>query len=613
MTFVVCQSQNQDSLIRLIRPNVCDTSQIQLLNVVAQGYMETNAEKGLMYANDAIRRAGKIHDQAGLSNASNIKGVCYDVIGNYDSALFYYKQALRTSPVKSDDPLLAGIYSNIGLVYWNIDQYPQALSYFHTARKLVEKSKNTRFLAIILSNTGLIYHDIKDYPQSNIYFQKAIAIYQADKDTIGSIGSIINLAINYFETRKYDACEALFEQYASYIDRMDEYTKSEFLVNKATLEINTRLKTTTEKDLTEALRLKRQIGHSLGVAYVLIQFSEYYHLKGDIQQSIHYCYQALSLTEELKSLKKLGPVYDNLFLNYSMLHEKDSARKYRELYTAVIDTMFAEARAKAISREQVAFKTLEKEKENLELLHENSIIRFRNQLIIVCSLSLLCLLVLSFWFVSRIRKQRARLKQKEIADQIVFETEQLERERIARDLHDSVGQKLAVVKMKLSMNQPGKDSTVELLDQAIADVRTASHNLLPEDLRRGLVSAVEEIIDQINYAKIGIKAELSAPLELRQRTLPKQTELYLYRIIQEIINNALKYAKASNIHINMELGVKKLNVVLSDDGVGMPNQESEMKGIGLKNIKARIGQLKGTVDIVSKAGKGTRFIIDVPL
>jgi|GEM_PF-1844069 len=609
----VSQAQNTDSLIRLIRPAINDTGQVILLNTVAYNLMETNPAKGLGYAGQALAKSRKLNYGSGTSNASNILGVCYDVMGNYDSSLFYYKQALSSTPVRSHESFLAGVYSNIGLVYWNLDNYTEALENFNKAKHLVEQTKNKKNLAAILWNTGLIYHDVKDFEQSNAFFRQAIAAYQQQNDTLGSIGAVLNLAINYFETRRYAECEELFRRYTPYMSRMDDYTRSEFLVNKATLEINTTLTATTEKELEEALRLKQQIGHALGVANVLIQLSEYYNRKGDFQASNRYCYKALALTEELKSLKKLGSVYDNLFFNYSLLGQKDSARKYRQLYTTVIDTMFAEAKAQAFSREQVAFKTFEKEKENLALINENNRIRLKNQLIVFSAIFLLCLLALSFWFYSRIKKQKALARQKEATGQLIFETEQAERERIARDLHDSVGQKLSVVKMKLSMSGSDPASAGELLDQAIADVRTASHNLMPEDLRKGLINAIEEITEQINYTRKDTRVQLSAGEALRNQAFPRQTELYLYRIVQEIVSNALRYAQAKNIHIGMDLEKHYLKLVLSDDGIGLPAEADKTEGIGLRNIRARIEQLKGRIQVISAPQEGTRFIITVPL
>lgn len=156
-------------------------------------------------------------------------------------------------------------------------------------------------------------------------------------------------------------------------------------------------------------------------------------------------------------------------------------------------------------------------------------------------------------------------------------------------------------------------SAGELLDQAITDVRTASHNLMPEDLKKGLVTAVEEIVDQINYSKRGTKVKLEVNEELRNEGLPKQTQLYLYRIVQEIISNALKYARAENIHISMELKKRQLKLVLSDDGIGLPEGTQITEGIGLRNIRARIGQMKGTLEIISKPQRGTTFSINISL
>ncbi len=607
-------SQKTDSLIRLIRPAFMDTSQVHLLNKIAFNLMETDPERGLTYADAALAKSKKINYHSGSSHACNIKGVCYDVLGNYDSSLYYYKQALTIVPVKSNEAFLASVYSNIGLVYWNLDQYTGALENFNKAKHLVEQTSNKAFLAAILNNTGLIYHDVKDYPQSNACFEKAVSVYQQQKDTLGSIGTVMNLAINYFETKRYAECDALFRRYMPYINQLDDYSKSEFLVNKATLDINTRLTVTTEKDLDESLRLKKQIGHSLGVANVLIQFSELYHQKGDFRKANRYCYEALALSEELRALKKLGQVYDNLFFNYAVLNNNDSAQKYRKLYTALNDTMFAEAKVRAFSREQVAFKTFEKEKENLSLLHENNGIRFKNQLITFSAVFAICLLLISFWFYSRIKKHKSLVKQKETYQQLIFETEQAERARIARDLHDSVGQKLSVVKMKLSLHEQGTaNQAIALLDEAINDVRTVSHDLFPQELEKGLFVALEEMVEQINYTSATTKVGLSLSDTLAASGLSKQTELYVYRIIQEIVNNALKHAQAKNIRLHVAKQKGQLNLVLSDDGIGMPDEMHHMGGMGLKNIRARIAQLKGKLRISSQPKQGTTFAIDIPL
>lgn len=226
----------------------------------------------------------------------------------------------------------------------------------------------------------------------------------------------------------------------------------------------------------------------------------------------------------------------------------------------------------------------------------------------------MCLLALSAWFYSRIKKQKNLVTQKETAQRLIFETEQAERARISRDLHDSVGQKLSVVKMQMSLTQAGITAqTIELLDKAIHDIRTVSHDMFPQELEKGLHVALEEMAEQVNFTSASTRVSLSLDGGLALRRLSAQAELYLYRIIQEIVNNAIKHAKAKHIHIRIEVRGEQLHIAVSDDGIGMTEGADQSSGIGLKNIKARVGHLKGILEITSKPGQGTSFAIDMPL
>ncbi|MFO0434537.1 MAG: sensor histidine kinase, partial [Sphingobacteriaceae bacterium] len=147
----------------------------------------------------------------------------------------------------------------------------------------------------------------------------------------------------------------------------------------------------------------------------------------------------------------------------------------------------------------------------------------------------------------------------------------------------------------------------------IQDIRSVSHNLLPIDLKKGLTIALEELVDQINFTSVLTKIEMTITSEFKALALSQQTTLYIYRIVQEIINNSLKYAQAKNIHINMDYKKNQILLLLSDDGIGFNiNDTIKSEGIGLKNIKNRVEQLKGTIEIGSSQNKGTIFTIRIP-
>lgn len=606
------QSTKLDSLKKL-STNTSDTHQVRIWNEIALQSMESQPTEGIKYADMAIAQSKKLHYVYGLNYGKNIKGICYDVLGKYDSALYYYQQALDI-PLKGNEKFVGGVYSNIGLIYWNTDDYVRALQAFNRAIHILEPTNNYAFKSNAYNNMGLIYHDIKDYPQSNAYFTKAIQLGLAQKDTISILVTVINLAINYFDAKQYNEGKKILDKYEKYFPQLDEYGQSEYYLTKAALEINTQITTQTENYLQKALAIKEKIGHTLGVASVYISLSDFYQKKKEYIKSNQACYHALKYTEELKSLKKLQQVYQTLFINYLELNQKDSTQKYSTLYNQTTEAIFSEARAKAFSKEQIAFKTFEKEKENLALTIENNKIQARNKLIIFSSVALLAiagLVLAGLWYY---KKEKTLKEHREIIQQAVAETELMERERIARDLHDGVGQKLSVVKMQLSLKDTNIPATSKLLDDAIQDVREVSHNLLPHDLNKGLIPALEAMSQQINSASHTFKINLEINPKVRQLYIDKQHTILIYRMMQELIQNAIKYSEAKNININMDSENKMLKLILSDDGIGFdPKKLSHHSGIGIKNISERISQLIGSIQLTSDIGKGTQYNISIPL
>jgi signal transduction histidine kinase len=207
--------------------------------------------------------------------------------------------------------------------------------------------------------------------------------------------------------------------------------------------------------------------------------------------------------------------------------------------------------------------------------------------------------------------------------QAILEAEEKERRRIAQDLHDGVGQLLSAAKLNLS-NLDSKITTqteeqklaiqnaLSLVDDSVKEVRAVSHNMMPNTLiKLGLASAVREFI-----TKLGKAPTLKVDLEIvgLDTRLDNQVETVLYRVIQEIVNNIIKHAKASQISMQLIRHETELNIMIEDNGVGFDtNQLDDFEAIGLKGIKTRIEFLNGSVHFDSYIGRGTTVIIDIPL
>lgn len=191
-----------------------------------------------------------------------------------------------------------------------------------------------------------------------------------------------------------------------------------------------------------------------------------------------------------------------------------------------------------------------------------------------------------------------------------------ERRRIARDLHDELGAALSMTRMHLVQTEqqlPEHSERLQnvrsMIEQAMASLRRISYELTPPQLENfGLLKTLESTAGSIN--RIGnLQVDVSGPAVFVRSTLA--TELTLFRVCLELINNTLRHANAQNAWIVLDTTGQKLNVHYRDDGKGFI-PDTGKKGIGLKSMETRIQSLNGKFDMLSAPGKGIEVHIEVP-
>lgn len=192
------------------------------------------------------------------------------------------------------------------------------------------------------------------------------------------------------------------------------------------------------------------------------------------------------------------------------------------------------------------------------------------------------------------------------ASQAVLKGEEQERQRIAQDLHDSMGGMLANIRMYISSLELDESSyLLEKIDKSIAEMRRISRNLMPETLKNlGLEIALKELCESMTHNHLYIQFEAFNVSE----TIPFQTQLTFYRIAQEGISNVIKYAQANNVIVQISQTENLLNLIIEDDGIGF-NSSDVTYGLGIKNIENRVALINGTVEIESQKGQGTTINI----
>ncbi len=214
------------------------------------------------------------------------------------------------------------------------------------------------------------------------------------------------------------------------------------------------------------------------------------------------------------------------------------------------------------------------------------------------------------------RKIKLSYKDRIFTESLIAENE---RARIAADLHDELGSSLAAIKLYLeciepynTMQRDGIAATAAYIDTAVNKIREISNNLTPKALQRSdFFTAARHFCETTaRNARIQLRFHYGDG----PQSIIKDKEIHLYRIIQEIITNAVRHAKPSHIDISLHIRTKQLYMAISDDGCGFDKEHAKTAtGSGLHNIVNRVHLLKGTIYLDTEPGLGTEYTIQIPI
>ena len=202
----------------------------------------------------------------------------------------------------------------------------------------------------------------------------------------------------------------------------------------------------------------------------------------------------------------------------------------------------------------------------------------------------------------------------------IIKTQEEERNRVASDLHDSIGQQISALKFYFDSIQKQKDEklriqllkkTEALIDNVSDEIRNICFQLMPRSVEKfGIGQSIKQLADLIHFST-GIKFDVK--IEEKTNKLDHNVSMSVYRVIQEFVNNSIKHAKCKNIGIHLSIKPKLLTLTMTDDGIGFTNDASLKKGNGIDNINLRIKYLKGELDFNPEKNKGVKLNIAIPL
>lgn len=545
---------------------------------------------------------------------------------NFDSTILVGDKALTIARGNTDSVSVAEIKRHIGVASYFKGNYDVAARNFIESISIFEKNKQPEKLANAYNDLAKLYRKTRDLDRALENYNKADLLFRQLKDTAG-ISMILNESGVVFEYRE-DFAEALNRYRRSMelaVKRGDSLSVSYSLSNIAGVYVIQQNYKAAEYNLLRALNIRKELKDSFAIALTYSDLGVTMNSMGDYSKAIQYLNQSNQMAEKLKYPELQSNNYNELSAVARKQGDFQHAYQYFLKRSALRDSLFALEKTKQIEELNTRYETAKREK---EIQDQKNRIRFQNFLIAgITALTLLSGLLI----ISRIRRNKLRqeaalktalMQQQDQAIKAVMEAEENERERIARDLHDGVGQMMSAAKMNLSAFESAAafsdeeqkkafEKIINLVDDSCREVRTVSHIMMPNALlKNNLADAIREFVSKLNTRTLNVDVYTEG---LDQR-LDSGVETMLYRVVQECVNNTIKHAAATNLDISLIRDKDGISGTIEDNGKGFDAQDPGIRnGIGIRNITSRIDYLKGSIDIDSAPGRGTLIALHVPL
>lgn len=616
--------------------NKGDTSLIKILLEKAKDLEAKNIDSAYVLTKKSYAWSQKLDFKKGMSTSFFRFGNLQLIRGNYDSALAFFKQSIQMSRVLGDAKVEAETLTKISLAFKAKGKKDSAFIYLYSALNLNETIPDSSGIGSVYNDLAELHLKYGDTEKAANYLEKAFGILSRLNDSTKLSITYIEYGIVYYYLDKYDLALSYFNKAKAIheVHRHERYLAHDLNYLGLCYEGLENQKLALQYFNT-ALVFFTKLNMLHEKAEVLLNIAVSFYNTNNADSAIFYLDEGMIILEKLGhqsdlSLKTIGLLSDSYALKGNYLKAYD----YHVKYSALKDSLINKEKIIQIAEMQTKYESDKKDRA-IELLAEqnNTKIAQRNMLITISVLLLVVLVATSLFYLqrNRIAKKNEQLAQEKISSLLkeqeiksynaMIEGQEIERKRIATDLHDRIGSILSTVKLLFSSLDEKIDTVQEenmiqfskantLLDEAVLEVRRISYNLSTGMVNTfGLKAALEELCSSIHNSNL-IRCKLLY-FGLNARLTP-QVEIGVYRMVQEMVTNILKHAKAKNITVQVNRSEEAISITVEDDGVGFVVSKKST-GLGLKNLKSRAMKLNGTYNVDSQPGRGTISIIEIPL
>jgi two-component system, NarL family, sensor kinase len=595
-------------------------------------YLRVDNAKARQYFIETKKYSGTESAEV-LAYVSMAQGIYYNRNGLLDSALLRLEQAKAYAESAGAHGPLVKIHSALAHTLISSGKAERGLDHLYTALRIINDHPDKEMEMKLRTNIPWAYLELKQYRNCIAAGLENLKIMRGTTYEWIALYTYNNVAVSYGAIGQLDSAKYFIEKGIAAAQKSND---NQSLANGyfilGTIYSNAGKYTLAIEQYLKARPFREKVGNPFFLVSDLYTISDLYFKSGEFRKGVEAGQEALTLAEKFNLTLKFESTYLSLAKNYEGLGDYKNASRFYRMYAVAKDTVYKNASSQAIAEMQTKYDTEKKERllavQKAELLENKT--RIQQTYFIIGGMAVaLAALMTIFLFVKARTKRKQLLREKE---QELFlreaqihasiQSQERERKRFAQDLHDGMGQLISA--LRLALQGVNKNASLEervdvmnkgegILNEMHREIRSIAFNLMPQTLvQHGLVPALREMSDRVNGSgKIIVRvSEYDFPPRLSELE-----EISLYRVIQEWMNNVMKYASASLIQVQLIGHEEELNITIEDDGQGFDaGTLYNGTGNGWKNIHSRLNLIRGSIDIDSRVGLGgTTVTIRVPV
>lgn len=634
---------DRDSLWQVIRKSKPDSNRVILYIQLGQQYENNNPDSALLFYEQALKLSQQLNYVRGIIRYYTNATYVYNLQGKYDTALSLNLKSVEIARAFGDPERLAACLANVGSSYMSMGQHEKALEYQLQSIPLYEKLNDRSQLSILYSNLCYAYGNVEQYKKAIEYGELSLRLAREVNNDFSITTSLINLSTVYILSGDIPTAVRALEEARSIAKRTDnQYAVLVTSLNlgDASIKLGTFYKLSTYFE--EAFTLATKLGDSESIVISLRGKAIDNFYKKKIVEAESFANQSLQLAITNNMSEHIGKAYTVLADIAVLKGDFKTNNKYAIKSDSIRTLLLNESIAANVQEIEAKYESEKKEQQINDLTQETEIKdlsirqnRLWNAILVGSLIAVLLIAILA----KRTYQQKKKILEKQnalnhsqitelekekqlLASEAVIKGQDEERSRLAKDLHDGLGGLLSGVKFSFTNMKSNVildadnalvfERSLDMLDHSIAELRRVAHNMMPEVLVKfGLTEALKSYCDQLAESKIyQIDFQSIGAKEL----LEKNREIFVYRIVQELLNNISKHAQASQVLVQLDCQENQLNITVEDNGIGITNDKLTLAaGAGLSTIRSRVEYLKGTIDFQTSIGQGTSVHITIPV